>query len=248
MKKTCYIVDDEQGTVDALRLKVEKTGLLTVLGCHISPALAIPEILELKPDLVITDVQMPQMDGTEMAIIIQQSHPCKFIFITGFPDFALASFKVDVIHYLIKPVEFTDLYAAITKFLRITGSIAADAGNTVDKSEQPALKVSILTTNESRQIALGDIAYIQSLQKYASVVLKTGQVIHIRESLKGLLRSLPSDKFLRAQRSYIISLDGLKEEHITAYDLHLPFTDTTITINRETRKTLKSFFEGMKTG
>jgi DNA-binding LytR/AlgR family response regulator len=239
MKKNCYVVDDEQSVIDEICQHLEKTGLFDVVGTSTSPTQAIIAILELQPDLVITDVQMPEMDGTKMAAIIQQTFICKYIFITGHTDYALASFSVDVIHYLLKPISYSDLYAALMKYLRITGYNQLEEKVPVNAKRLLSLPVTVLANDELTQIQFEQIAYIQSLQKYATLFLRDGRSIQIKESLKGLIRSLPENKFIRAHRSYIISIDGLKLAHFTAQNLYLPYADRYVPVNRETRKYLK---------
>jgi DNA-binding LytR/AlgR family response regulator len=237
MKKTCLIVDDEPESVYNIRRYVEQTGLVTVVAVAHTPTEAISSALLHKPDLIITDIQMPELKGTDMARIIQKNYRCMFIIISGHPDFALESYDLDTVHYLLKPVSYPNVFEALTKFIRFSGKEAEQAeGN---KPGQEVIELSLWAKNEKLHLRLSDVSYFQSYQKVSVVHFKDGREIRVRESLKTLEGILPDYRFVKAQRSYIISLDGLSEEHLTARYLILPHTHTSITLNREVRHKIR---------
>jgi two-component system, LytTR family, response regulator LytT len=240
MKKTCIIVDDEPQSLSEIRLFVEQTGLLEVLATSNLPSEAIQLVLTLKPDLVIADIQMPELIGTEMAGVIQKNHLCKFIFVTGHPDYALESYKLDTIHYLIKPVRYIDVYQAITKFLRFSGQ---DGKPSAHNQPRATIDLSLMKKGEKMVVALADISFLQSQDKISVLFYKDGSKIQVRESLKMLEKLLPGDRFVKAQRSYIISLDGLTQQHLTARYLVLPHTQHHISISRDARQVIKGILQ-----
>jgi DNA-binding LytR/AlgR family response regulator len=245
MKNTCIIIDDEPHTLNDIRLLVEQTGIVTVLEVFTSATAAIRAIATLKPDVVISDMQMPEIMGAEMATIIQQTAPCKFIFITGHPDYALQSFDVDVIHYILKPVVYSKILSALLKFQRITGADHDPRKLAMPDSLQ-TIQIHQLHETDKTNLVLGDISHIQSWKKYAVIYLKSGEKLPVRESLKTLETKLPVDRFLKVQRSYIISLDGLTEKHLTARYLVLPYYQTAITINPAAREQLRKYCRQQK--
>jgi DNA-binding LytR/AlgR family response regulator len=236
MTHTCIIIDDEPESLNKLQTLVEKTGLVTVIAAFTSPAAAIPEILRLRPALVILDMQMPELSGIDTARIIQKNLLCKFIFATAHPDYALKSFDVDVIHYLMKPVSYAAVFEAATRFLRFMGT------NTVGKDILPdkeTITVSLLQRGEEVEVAINEIAFFKSQRKLVILFYKDSRTMQIRESLKTLDRILPENRFIKAQRSYIINLDGITEENITARNIILPYTNTYIYISSEIRKEIR---------
>jgi DNA-binding LytR/AlgR family response regulator len=241
MKTTCVIVDDEPQSLTKIKIQVEKTGLIAVMAVFNAPTEAIPEILRLKPDLIFLDMQMPELLGIEMARIIQKSHLCKFIFVTAHPDYALQSFDVDVIHYLIKPVTYLGVFEALTKFLRFTGHAVIE--NSAGMEAEQYLHLSLLQKNKTLQLPVNQVSYLRSHGKLAVVCCKDGREIQVRESLKTLQKVLPGNRFIKAQRSYIVNLDGITADCLTARYLVLPHTNMHISLGRKARQEVKQFLE-----
>jgi YesN/AraC family two-component response regulator len=244
MKKTCLIVEDEPETLRLIRRYVEQTGLVSVVATAHTPTDGIATALQYKPDLIITDVQMPELKGTDMARIIQQSHRCKFIVISGHPDFALESFELDTVHYMLKPVSYQNIFEGLVKFIRFSGEQADEVEARTQGQE--VIELSLLTKKEKLQVHLQEVSFFRSYQKISVVHFKDGREVQVRESLKMLEGILPPHRFVKAQRSYIISLDGLSDEHLTARHLVLPYTHTSITLNREMRHQIRGLIRRNK--
>jgi two-component system, LytTR family, response regulator LytT len=242
MKKTCIIVDDEPEELNRTRITVEQTGLVELIGvCH-SPSIAIQEILRQRPDLVILDIQMPEIPGTEAARIIQKNLSCKFIFVTAYPHHALESFDVDVIHYLLKPATYISVYEALTKFLRFVG----EEQKPEEKATVQLIKLVPIKKGEPADIRWSEISCVQSQGKISVVFCKDGRQLQVRQSLKAFENVLPEGRFIKAHRSFIVSLDGLREEYLTARCLCLPHTKIQIPVSRQARQFLRQLFQNNK--
>jgi len=146
MKARVLIVDDEASDCELFAIAMKEAGLDAQTATSAQAALAL--IAELPPDMVVSDVRMPGMDGIELLRSARQNHPeLPFLFVTGYPDVhdALAAGKLGAVDYLAKPVDLDELVAAVRDMLGITGEqgefkFPADAlGGIV--AESPAIRV-----------------------------------------------------------------------------------------------------------
>ncbi len=119
---TVFIVDDEPGTRSGLRDLFDWSALyITVAGDADDGATALPQVLRLKPDILLTDVRMPLMTGIELASRAREALPSlKIIFLSGYGDvdYFRAAFRVGAYDYLLKPLEFPDLESCLLRAVR----------------------------------------------------------------------------------------------------------------------------------
>src|SRR5215207_5658965 len=109
----CIIVDDEQHAIDILIHYIGQTPQLKLLGSTTNPIEALQMVQELKPDLVFLDIQMPELSGTDFIKALQGK--AKVILTTAYSEFALESYELDVVDYLLKPVRFPRFLQAVQK-------------------------------------------------------------------------------------------------------------------------------------
>lgn len=113
-----FLLDDEHLALKRLKRLVEATGRIEVVGVGTDPMSAAPRIVELRPDLLFLDIEMPGMDGFELLANLDASPPL-VIFTTAYDQHALRAFGVDSVDYLLKPVESQQLDRALRKIDRI---------------------------------------------------------------------------------------------------------------------------------
>ena len=113
MKLTCMIVDDEPLAVRLLVSYVEKTPDLELLGSFTDSIRAINAVKEQKPDLLLLDIQMPNIDGMELAHSLPEH--TRVIFTTAFKEYAFESYEVNALDFLLKPIRYNKFLAAIEK-------------------------------------------------------------------------------------------------------------------------------------
>ena len=111
----CAIVDDEPLAADLLTSYVTKTPFLNLIGTYNSAVSAMKDIRENQIDLIFLDVQMPELSGTEFAKILPKE--TRIIFTTAFNQYAIESYKVEALDYLLKPISYEDFLAAANKAL-----------------------------------------------------------------------------------------------------------------------------------
>lgn len=114
------IVDDEKPAVAILKLLLEKTGQICVVGSFIRAADALLKLQDLKPDVAFLDIEMPGMSGLELAEkIIEASDNTEIVFVTAYDKYALEAFRVNAINYILKPLSSDDIAKTITRLEKI---------------------------------------------------------------------------------------------------------------------------------
>jgi DNA-binding LytR/AlgR family response regulator len=205
-KISCLIVDDEPLALDLLEKYIQRTSFLD-LHVRCSSAIEAVNILNsVKIDLIFLDIQMPELSGIEFSRLIDSR--TKIIFTTAFSEYALEGFKVNAVDYLLKPFNYEEFLRAACR-ARSFFDFQGLRGSSVRVSEN-----FIFVKSEYKQIRinLDDVLCFEGLKDYVKIWLsdQTKPVLTIM-SLKSLEDLLPSSKFMRVHRSYIISLSKIKE-------------------------------------
>ena len=173
----CIIVDDEPLAREAMKLLIEEAECLQLVGSFNSAATASDFMEQHVVDLVFLDIQMPGITGIEFARTI--SKRTLVIFTTAYTEYALDSYEVDAIDYLIKPVEAERFQKAVEK--------AQSYHSLLLQEEKEAIETIVAA-------------------EYFYVILQLGeQRIITRMSLKAVFDLLPKDSFLRVNKSYIVN-------------------------------------------
>ena len=216
MKKiSCVIVDDEPLAVKLIENYIARTPFLEHIGSFTDSISASVELDKLSPDLIFLDIQMPDMNGMELARLVPSG--TKIIFTTAFRDYAVDSYDVAAIDYLLKPIRYD-------KFLRAAQKakewFEMQGNNHHSTETQPTgMKGEIFLKKDGgfRRVALDRIILIEGMKDYVKVFIegeKYPVVTHL--TIKGIEESLPSDRFMRVSRSHIVAL-----RHIRSVDRNM---------------------------
>lgn len=212
MKKyTCLIVDDEKLARELLKSYVEKISYLELVGCCSTAIEAMQVIQEKQVDILLLDIQMPDVSGIELLKMLKDQPAT--IFTTAYSEFALEGFELEVVDYLIKPIEFDRFFKAISKAMK---SIQNEEGIPSHASSAPTPSATPPTNNyffvksdyKIVKINFDDILYMEAMQKYIRIFTDKKPVTTLI-SLSKILESLPKDQFIRIHRSYIINIDKI---------------------------------------
>lgn len=195
----CIIVDDEPLAREAMKLLIEESDNLQLIGSFNSAATASDFMEQQGVDLVFLDIQMPGITGIEFARTI--SKKTLVIFTTAYTEYALDSYEVDAIDYLIKPVEAERFQKAVDKALSYHSLLL--------KEEKEAIETIVaaeyfFVKAERRyfKVNFSDILFIEGLKDYVILQLNDQRII-TRMSLKAIFDLLPKSVFLRVNKSYI---------------------------------------------
>jgi DNA-binding LytR/AlgR family response regulator len=202
---TCIIVDDEPLAVKLLASYAEKTSELQLLATFTDSINALNAVREQKPDLLFLDIQMPNLDGMELAHSLpEETH---VVFTTAFKEYAFESYEVNALDFLLKPVRYNKFLAAIEKARKQLAPKESPRPST----PSPAT-VFIRVDGEWRNISIEHIVYVNGMKDYVMFYLEGEQkplITHL--TMKAVEEMLPSDKFLRIHRSYIVAIGKIRK-------------------------------------
>jgi DNA-binding LytR/AlgR family response regulator len=200
MKKIkVIIVDDEPLSREGLTRYIEQIEFLELVETFENPLKVIPFLATSKVDLILLDIQMPYLNGFDF--LKNLKNPPMVIFHTAYPSYALESYQLDVIDYLVKPVLFDRFQKAITKAYDY---YCLKIGST----EIIAKKIDyIFVKSEGRleKIHFDEILYLEAMQNYTIIYHKNTKTI-VLQLIKYFEELLPKDAFLRIHKSHIVRI------------------------------------------
>jgi len=216
-------IDDEPLALQLMKGYIEKTPSLELAGLFDSPVDAVAFISSSDIDLLLLDIQMPDLTGTELARVI--SGGPKVIFTTAYEKYALEGFRLDAVDYLLKPFSYAEFLKAVNKAEKLIE---------LERRELPGLEVRndflfIKSDYKIRRMNFSEILYIEGLKDYVKIFL-TGEKKPVLSlsTLKALEARLPGDRFMRVHRSFIVNLETVKvveRNRIVYGDVRIPVTD-----------------------
>lgn len=202
MTLTCAIIDDEPLAVSLLESYVNKTPFLSLAGKFNSALDALPELNARPVQLLFLDIQMPELSGMEFSQILKTE--TRIIFTTAFGQYALDSYKVNALDYLLKPISYPDFLKAAGKALQWYEHMQVAT---------PAAVESIFVKTEYKlvQVDLRKILYIEGLKDYVKIFVEDEpHPILSLMSMKSLEEMLPTSRFIRVHRSFIVQPEKIK--------------------------------------
>ena len=200
---TCIIVDDEPLAVRLLESYVEKTPDLELMASFTDSINAINAIKTQKPDLIFLDIQMPNIDGMELAHSLPEE--TRVIFTTAFKEYAFESYEVNALDFLLKPVRYNKFLAAVEKARKLYQQPSAP-------QPQQQTTLFIRVEGEWRNVTIDQITYVNGMKDYVMFYLDNEPkplITHL--TMKAVEEMLPKEKFLRVHRSYIVAVDKIQK-------------------------------------
>ncbi len=201
------ILDDEAPALKILSHYATKIPFIDIVGTTTSVYEAMELVSKNKVDLLLTDIEMPDLSGVDL---VRSLNPRPLvIFTTAYDEYALDGFELDVVDYLVKPIRFERFLKALHKAHKLFNLEKKNIENT--PIEYLTVKVEYNNVN----IRLDRINYIEGLKDYVKIHTIDHKVILTRLNLKGIFTKLPKEDFIRIHRSYIIAVSK-----ISAYQKH----------------------------
>jgi len=202
MTISCMIIDDEPLAVKLLESFVAKTPELKLLGSFTDSVEAINAIKEQQPDLLFLDIQMPDLNGMELAHMIPSE--TRVIFTTAFKEYAFESYEVKALDFLLKPIRYNKFMVAVEKAKEHYSH--RESGNNAPST------IFLKVDGEYRQVALSQILYVCGMKDYVMFYLEDVRkplITHL--TMKSVEDMLPPQQFMRVNRSYIVALDKIRK-------------------------------------
>lgn len=209
----CVAIDDEPLALELLSKFISQTAFLKLEGKFSNAIEALGFINQNEVQLIFMDIQMPDLSGMELARILdgkKNSDKTRIIFCTAYHQFAIEGYKVEALDYLLKPYSYEDFLNAATKayqyFERISNASSPKASEPTVQQDFIFLKVEYQLV----KVMLKDITHVEAYKDYVKVHLKSkANPLLSLTSMKNMEEILPSDKFMRVHRSFIVALDKI---------------------------------------
>jgi two-component system, LytTR family, response regulator len=203
------VVDDEAPARDRLRRLLAAHTDVTWIGEAAHGLAALEQIHALAPDLVLLDIQMPELDGLQVAAALPSNGP-KFVFVTAHDTHAIRAFELAAVDYLLKPVAKERLAVALER-VRSAQTPSADLAHAVlAKMDTATSRMAIRSGAKFIVFDTQKIAAIVAQDHYATLFVGNREVL-CEESLNRLMARLDSDQFLRVHRSAILNVATVEE-------------------------------------
>ena len=217
----CLAIDDEPLALELLEDNISKVPYLQLVASCSNPLEAMKVLQTETVDLIFLDIQMPGLTGLQFIQSLAQKP--MFILITAYEKYALDSYNLDVIDYLVKPVSLDRFIKACNKAWELFG-LKIKGVNSTKENAPDFLFVPV--EYSLVKVVVSNIIWIEGLKDYIKIHLHdTSKPIVTRMNMKAMEDDLPASKFIRIHKSYIVSIDyitAVRKSSVFIGDLELP--------------------------
>ena len=229
MKINCLIVEDEPLARNLLVEYVRKVPYLHLVEALSSPLAAIDVLHKNNIDILLLDIQMPEITGITLLKILQNKP--LVILTTAYSEYALESYELDVVDYLLKPITFDRFLRAVDKASQRLTPALPNLNPTDTQKQQVEPVASFVFVKDGTKLVKvrwDDILYVEGLKDYVTIHSRQGKIVTLQR-LKSLETQLPAHRFIRIHHSYIVALEGIDAVHkdkVQVGSTYLPISDT----------------------
>nr|NQU93795.1 response regulator transcription factor [Bacteroidota bacterium] len=223
-KISCIAIDDEPLALGLMVSYIRKTPFLELVGQFDNPIDAMDFLQGNQVQLIFLDIKMPDLTGVEFARTLNEDN--KVIFTTAYDKYAVEGFQLHALDYLLKPISYEVFLNSVNnakKHFDLLRSLSPDESLNPDENF-----LFIKADYQIHRIEYDDILYLEGLKDY--IKLYTASLpnpIVFHATLKSAEEKLPTDKFMRTHRSFIVSLNKIKtieRDHILFGDKRIPIS------------------------
>jgi DNA-binding LytR/AlgR family response regulator len=198
---TAIAIDDEPLALKVIQSLCDKSESVNLQKTFTQPNEALKYLRKFPVDLIFCDIQMPAMTGINLVKSLQQN--TMVIFTTAFSEYAVVSYELNAIDYLLKPINQKRFAKAIIK--------AQEYSNYINKKDQSAENNIFVRADFSLvKIPVSDILYIEGLADYLKIYIKDRKTIVARMPMKEMMEKLISTDFIRIHRSFILPFSKIE--------------------------------------
>ena len=208
MNKTikCIAVDDEPLALEIIEAHINKCENLKLIGKCANAIEAAEAISHEKPDIIFCDIHMPEISGIDFMKSLQKSG-ILVVFTTAYSEYAVDAFSLDALDYLLKPISLDRFKKSIER--------AEEYFTFKNQQEQPQAEMSVAhmfvkADGKMIKINYDDIWYVEAFADYVKIFTAEDRRIVTLQTMKNMEISLPTDKFARVHRSYIVAINKVK--------------------------------------
>ncbi|TRX56264.1 response regulator transcription factor [Fulvivirga sp. M361] len=216
MKINAVVVDDEKEAREGVSLLLQQDSAIKIAAICGDGVSAIEQINTFEPQLLLLDIQMPDINGFEVLNSIKKM-PEAVIFVTAYDQFALKAFEVHALDYLLKPFSDSRFFEALdlakkriaqkrlSDFKHLLKTVDTSGSTVLDRNDQLIVK----SDGKIHLLPHAEILWIEAYDYYVKIHTK-GRFYLARESMKRMEEKLPSHLFLRIHKSSIVNLKCVK--------------------------------------
>lgn len=202
------IVDDEPIAQDIMEHYISRVPGLVLVGKCRNAIEAFQQVSTRQVDLLLLDINMPEITGIDLIKTLK--HPPMVIFTTAYSEYAIESYELNAIDYLLKPVSFERFLKAVNKATDMQGKVS-EAPKTVAATASPDTVIFIKADCKLVRIDLKHLCFAEGLKDYVQLWMEDGKKV-IHSTMKHLEESLaPYSHFIRVQKSYIVNIEYISE-------------------------------------
>jgi DNA-binding LytR/AlgR family response regulator len=217
----CMVIDDEPLAIQLLANHISKVSFLELADSFNNPMEALISFNSNPVDLVFLDIQMPQLTGIQFMKLLQNR--AQVIITSAYEEYAIEGYEHNVTDYLLKPISFERFYKSVEKAYNISNPT-----HKINPKQDlyPATGGYIFVKVETKmvRVELDDILFIEGLKNSVSIFTKTQRIVTL-QVMKQLEEILPSNRFIRVHKSYIVALDkinSIERQEISINDRIIP--------------------------
>ena len=236
MRINCIAVDDEPLALDKMKLFIDKVPFLNLKSVF-SNGIDAMEYINAhtdKIDLVFLDIQMDDITGVQLLEVLK--YKPKVIFTTAYNQYALKAYDLDVCDYLLKPISFNRFLKGVNKVYDILSESNQTPITYNKEGDKPLVKpkpqkndfVFLKTEYRMQKVNFDDIFLIQGMKDYLMVKTSQGNIMTLM-NFKKMEELLPSDRFIRTHKSYMVSIskiESIERNRIKINDELIPISET----------------------
>jgi len=197
----CIIVEDEVLASSVIQNYLKEFPNIELVGTYTTAMASVPILEEGGVDLVFLDINLPRMSGLDFLRTLQVKP--LVVITTAYREYAVESFDLNVLDYLVKPIP-------LGRFLKSINKVTDQLKLTKKKVQDPVLKtkphIFLKVDKKLIKFRLNDILFIESLKDYIKVCTLTGDYL-VHKSMTSVLEELPEENFMRIHRSFAIALN-----------------------------------------
>lgn len=257
MRLNVVLIEDEAPSLNRLKRQLAEINSDIVVIAEIrSVAEGVDLLPRSNPDVIISDIELG--DGLSFDIFNRFRPECPVVFATAFNQYAIESFKVNAIDYLLKPVRLVDLRKALERVQFSSSRTLAThidydelAAAILRKQKKQRRRFLIKIGSKYHTIESSNIAFAYTQNKINYLVNKVGKHFPVDQSLEQLERELDPEQFFRINRSFIIGLDAIESMHQYSkgrvrIKTHPSAPDNFLVVGTEKSPVFKQWLEGKR--
>ena len=211
MKITCIAIDDEPLALEIIEDYISKLSYLEHKASFGNSMEALTYLKENKVDLLFLDIQMPDLTGIQLAQVLDDAPA--IIFTTAYDNYAVKSYELEAVDYLLKPIEFERFLQATEKVYKmlkpqVDGEDKHQHDSMLHGRGTPSF-LFVKTEHRMEKVFLNDILYVEGMKNYLRIVGRDQKIMTLL-SFRKMEEMLPKNNFIRVHKSFIVAIDKIE--------------------------------------